>query len=129
MTDCFRENFTKHGMHLNSLGKLNVSRQIVKCVHTIINKEVKTPIKLGWRTEYETADCEVSELGSVYESPISEVTEHNKVDSDALEMGPTYAPPAASVLGADILDKHTRRKPVSMSSDFYGGIEAGLKYK
>jgi hypothetical protein len=60
MTDCFRENFTRHGMHLNSLGKLNVSRQIVKCIHTMINKEVKTPIKLGWGTEYDTVDGDVS---------------------------------------------------------------------
>jgi hypothetical protein len=121
MTDCFRENFTKHGMHLNSLSKLNVSRQIVKCVHTMINKEVRTLIKLGWRTEYETVDCDASEVGSVYASPASEVTEHNTVDSDVIEMGPTYAPIAASVLGADILDKCTRRKSMSRSSDFLWG--------
>jgi hypothetical protein len=107
-----------------SLGKLNVPRQTVKCVHTMINKEVKTSIKLGWRTEYEIADCDVRELGSAYASPPSEVTEHNTVDSDVIEMGPTYAPLVASVLGADILDQHIKRKPVSKSSDLYGG---GLK--
>jgi hypothetical protein len=93
-TDCFRENFTKHGMHLNSLGKSNVSRQIVKCIHTMINKEVKAPIKLDWRTEYDT------------------------VDSDVIEMGSTYASP---VLGANTVDKCTRRKPITRSSDFLWG--------
>jgi hypothetical protein len=36
-------------MHLNNLGKSNVASQIVKCIHTMINKVVKTPIKLDWR--------------------------------------------------------------------------------
>jgi hypothetical protein len=87
----------------------------------MINKEVKTPIKLGWRTEYDICDCDVSELGSAYASATSEVTEHNTVDSDVIQMGPTYVLLVASVLWADILDKHTRRKPVLRSSDFLWG--------
>jgi hypothetical protein len=56
--------------------------------------------------------------------------EHNTVDSDVTEMGPTYAPLLVSVSGANILDKCTRRKPVSRSWDFFmGGIEAGPQYK
>jgi hypothetical protein len=35
------------------------------------NKEVQKPRQLGWRTEYEIADCDVSELGSAYASPSS----------------------------------------------------------
>jgi uncharacterized protein YceH (UPF0502 family) len=78
-------------MHLNSLGKLNVSRQIVKCIHTLINKEAKAPIKLDWRTEYDTTVSDVMEVDSTY---------------------------ASLVLGANTVDKCTRRKPITRSSDF-----------
>jgi hypothetical protein len=43
------------------------------------------------------------------------------VDGDVIEMGTNYAPLVESVLGADILDNCTRRKPVSRSSDFLQG--------
>ena len=62
-TSSSRENFTKHGMHLNNLGKSNVASQIVKCIHTMINKVVKTPIKLDWKADSCKEDLAVSSSG------------------------------------------------------------------
>jgi hypothetical protein len=53
-TTALRENlsnFTRLGMYLNSLSKVNVVRQIMECVYTTINREVKAPIRLDWRTD------------------------------------------------------------------------------
>jgi hypothetical protein len=44
-----REDFTRHGLHLNRSGKLLVSKQIAKCVNTLFKKETFEPIKLGWK--------------------------------------------------------------------------------
>lgn len=80
-------------MRLNSLGKSNVSKQIVKCTGTTINKIVKVPIKLDWRTEYDISSNEVTEMD---------------LTSAAL-----------SAAGTDnTLDKRIRRKPVTRSTDF-----------
>jgi hypothetical protein len=49
---CYRENFTKHGLYLNKSSKWIVSKQIAKCINTIIqNKIVQSikPIQLGWK--------------------------------------------------------------------------------
>jgi hypothetical protein len=49
---CYRENFTKHGLHLNKSGKWIVSTQITKYINTIIQNEIVQfikPIQLGWK--------------------------------------------------------------------------------
>jgi hypothetical protein len=48
-TDCSRIDFTKHGMHLNNLGKSNVSKQIVKCILETMKEVPKALITLDWK--------------------------------------------------------------------------------
>jgi hypothetical protein len=56
-------------MHLNILGNGNLVRQIMEGIHTMINREVKAPIKLDWRIEHDTDDSEITELGSTHAPP------------------------------------------------------------
>jgi hypothetical protein len=47
-----QRNFTKHGLHLSKSGKWIVSKQIAKCINTIIQNEILQsikPIQLGWK--------------------------------------------------------------------------------
>ena len=90
-TSSSRENFTKHGMHLNNLGKSNVASQIVKCIHTMINKVVKTPIKLDWRAECDEAVNDPNEICITYTS---------------------------TAVVVNTAAKRIRRKPITRSMDF-----------
>jgi hypothetical protein len=55
-TNYTRENSTGPVMYLNDLSKVNVVRQIMKNIHTTMNKEEKAPIELDWRTECDLVD-------------------------------------------------------------------------
>jgi hypothetical protein len=52
-TDGSTRNFTKHGMHLNNLGKSNVSKQIVKCILGTLKEIPKALITLDWKSVYD----------------------------------------------------------------------------
>jgi hypothetical protein len=47
--ECCRGNYTMHGSHLNSSGKLIVSKQIAKCFNTVFQKKDAVPIGLEWK--------------------------------------------------------------------------------
>jgi hypothetical protein len=121
-TKCCKGNFTWYGVHLNSLGKVNVVSQIMKCIHTMINKEIRAPIKLDWRTEHDTADSEITEPGSTHAPPTLEAnTLDMPVDGDVTGMGPDYvstASPVSPESRVNTFDKHTSRKPITKSLDF-----------
>jgi hypothetical protein len=89
-----RKNYTKHGMHLNRLGKSNMVKQIVKFIYSSIDKVAKAPIELDWKNEYNTSVNEVMENDLIGVSLVAEAVTVNNVD------------------------KRTRRKPVTRSSDF-----------
>jgi hypothetical protein len=113
-------------MYLNRLGKVNLVRQIMKyntiqykCIHTIINREVKEPIELDWRTEHVTVHSEIIELGSIHAPPTLEANTLDKaVDGDVTGMGLDYVSLASPESRVSTFDKHTRRKPVMRSSNF-----------
>jgi hypothetical protein len=89
-----RKNYTKHGMHLNILGKSNMVKQIVKCVYSLIDKVAKAPIELDWENKYNANVNEVMENDLIGVTLVAEAVTVNNVD------------------------KHTRRKPVTRSSNF-----------
>jgi hypothetical protein len=47
--DLSRQCFTRHGLHLNTLGKEIVSNRIVTCVKQILKQNVAKTISLGWK--------------------------------------------------------------------------------
>jgi hypothetical protein len=92
-------------MHLNRLGKSNMVKQIVKCIYSSTDKAAKAPIELDWKYEYNTSVNKVMENDLIEVSLVAEAVTVNNVD------------------------KRTRRKPVTRSSDFYGRIETGTDCK
>jgi hypothetical protein len=48
-----REFFTKHGLHMNTVGKENTASEIANVVTTTSQKQIEEPIRLYWKTEYE----------------------------------------------------------------------------
>jgi hypothetical protein len=100
--DCNRKNFTKHGMHLNSQGKLKMSKQIVKCIPIVTNKVVKTPIKLGCKIEYDmnTNDTNVNDAIVRVSTDVSIISEVDTVSN---------------------VNKCIRRKPITRNTDFFMG--------
>jgi len=50
-TDLEREQFTKHGLHLNSSGKECIALKLAAVVRSIFNKERVSPICLQWRDD------------------------------------------------------------------------------
>jgi hypothetical protein len=73
-------------MYLNSLSKVNVVRQIMKNIHTMISKE-KPPIELNWRTECDLVDSKIIELGLTPAPPTLQVDTLDKIADDTTRMG------------------------------------------
>jgi hypothetical protein len=97
--DCNRKNFTKHGMHLNSPGKLEVAKQIVKCILIVTNKVAKTPIKLGWKIQYD----------------------RNTNVNDAIVKVSTDVSIISDIGTVSNVNKSIRRKPITRNTDFFVG--------
>ena len=50
-TDLEREQFTKHGLHLNSSGRECIALKLAAVFRSIFNKERVSPICLQWRDD------------------------------------------------------------------------------
>jgi hypothetical protein len=48
--------FTKHGLHLNGLGKDVITKQLVCHIHDRFFKVASTPIGLGWKIDFSNQD-------------------------------------------------------------------------
>ena len=46
-----RKAYTRHGMHLNRLGKRQIARQIVSIIMGVTEKKVDSPISLNWELD------------------------------------------------------------------------------
>jgi hypothetical protein len=118
-TNYARDNFTRLGIYLNSLGKVNVVRQIMECICTTINREVKAPIRLDWRTDM--VDIKMIESGLAHATVTLEADTLDKTaDGDMTRLGSevSLASSVSPRPRVNTLDKRTRRKPVMRSSDF-----------
>jgi hypothetical protein len=51
-----RNHFTKHDLHLNSLGKEVLSKQIVSHIYAIQDQKKDPPIILGWNADVSHTD-------------------------------------------------------------------------
>jgi hypothetical protein len=55
-----RNNFTKHGMHLNTSGNKSMAKHIRQCITILLNKQNSSAIPLQWKEEGESNTLEVS---------------------------------------------------------------------
>jgi hypothetical protein len=100
----------------------------MNCIHNIINKEVKAPIKLDWRIDHDTFDSEIVELVSTHSQPMQEDNTLDKTDDGGVAgMGPDFMSLALPESSVNTFDKCTRRKPIT-SLGFYGRMETGIKH-
>jgi hypothetical protein len=51
--DFKREYFTRHGLHMNRVGKEKTSLKTAKAVYTMLHKQTRESIRLHWKTECE----------------------------------------------------------------------------
>jgi hypothetical protein len=49
--DYVRELFTTHGLHLNTLGKEKLSKQIASNVNSVFKLRKRTSISIGWKSD------------------------------------------------------------------------------
>jgi hypothetical protein len=83
-----RENSTRPGMYSNSLRKVNVVRQIITNILTMISKGEKAPIELDWGTECDLVDSKTTEPGLTQVPPAVEINMLDKiVDDDTTGLG------------------------------------------
>jgi hypothetical protein len=118
-TEYARDNFTRPGMYLNSLGKVNVARQIMECIYTTINREVKAPIRLDWRTDMVDSIMIKSGLTYATVTPEADTLDTTAVgDTTRLGSQVSLVSSVSPRPRTNTLDKRTRRNPVMRSSDF-----------
>jgi hypothetical protein len=118
-TDYARDNFTRLGMYLNSLGKVNVARQIMECIYSMINREVKAPISLDWKRDM--VDSKMTESGPAHATVTLEADTLDKTadgDTTRLRSEVSLVSSVSPRPTTNTLDKRTRRKPMMRSSDF-----------
>jgi hypothetical protein len=60
-----RENFTRHGMHLNATGKASVAKQIVNYVNSILNHKEENPICMRWKAEPDACTFDINKLSKI----------------------------------------------------------------
>jgi hypothetical protein len=63
-----RENFTRHGMHLNATGKALVAKQIVNYVNSILNQKEEKPICMEGKAEHDVCTVYVNKVNQDYSS-------------------------------------------------------------
>jgi hypothetical protein len=118
-TNYSRDNFTRFGKNLNSLGKVNVARQIMEYICTTINIEAKAPIRLNWRMN--TAESKVTEDSPAPTTLTLEADSLEKTtggDTSRLGFNVSLASQVMPKSRVNSLDKRIRRKPVTRSTDF-----------
>jgi hypothetical protein len=75
-----REDFSKHGLHLNSKGKEKVSTELLKHLLTIHKKQETAAIYLPWKSESVVKDTRTIKIATPNEVPnISIDAEDSKV--------------------------------------------------
>jgi hypothetical protein len=62
MVDLKRDFFTKHGLHLNGLGKDVTTKQLACHIHDRFFKVASTPIGLGWKIDFSNQDLQDDEM-------------------------------------------------------------------
>jgi hypothetical protein len=63
-----RENFTRHGMHLNATGKALVAKQLVNCVNSILNQKEGKSICMGWKAGPDICTADENKVKQDYSS-------------------------------------------------------------
>ena len=79
-----REHFTRHGLHMNTLGKEMITKQIVAAINAILRKKhAGEQISMPWKVKH--SDCDGSHGACTnhqkepYDVFMREVDEENKV--------------------------------------------------
>jgi hypothetical protein len=84
--DLTREYFTRHGLHMNTLGKEMITKQTVVAINAILQKNhVGEPISMPWKVKHSDGDgshgaCTDHQKQS-YDVSIREVNEENTVNN------------------------------------------------
>jgi hypothetical protein len=118
-TNCSRDNFSRLSKNFNSLDKVNVARQIMECIYTIINRKAKAPITLNRRMNMvESKMTEDSPASTTLTLEANSMQKTADGDMTRLGFNVSLASQVMPKTRANTLDKRIRRKPVTRSTDF-----------
>ena len=87
--DLKREYFTRHGLHMNKVGKEITSLKIAKAVSTMLHKQTRESIRLHWKTEGEDRTSHTTSGDDIIlqEDPKVAATEYGEGISHATDQG------------------------------------------
>jgi hypothetical protein len=90
--DLTMEHFTRHGLHMNTLGKEMITKQIVAATNVILQKQhAGKPISMPWKVKHSDDDGDGSHGACTdhkkepYEVCMREANEENTVDNRSQE--------------------------------------------
>jgi hypothetical protein len=84
--DLDRELFTKHGLHMNNLGKERIMKHTATMVLAVLQKKTQEPISIHWKTNQEDDHDEVTGSDYVvtqevpYDASLTGINEENSAD-------------------------------------------------
>ena len=98
--DLKNEYFTRHGLHINKVGKEITSLKIAKVVSTMLHKQTRESIRLHWKTEGEDRTSHTTSGDDIIlqEDPKIAATEYGE--------GISHAPTKEELGGTAIVTAH-----------------------
>ena len=80
-----RKFFTRHGLHMNNVGKERLALKIANVVTTILQKQTEDSISLCWKNEPDDSVSDSSKEDNIItnvEASINDVTQEESIDKD-----------------------------------------------
>jgi len=116
MTDADRKFFTRHGLHINNLGKEKTASEVSSIIKNIFLKQ-NVKIGLFWKNGYDVSVKSVSDNLTEDTIPLQEESKTDQTTLEDTEM-PTATPSLYEGPRMSLKKKKKKKTPTTKSGDF-----------